>query len=127
MSDNNRYYKKYPFLTWSNAWYNAPCLYWQGRAHKPVHINGTKTKSVLLIDETLDAATPFEGSLEVRRLYPNASLIAESGGATHADSLFGDACVDDQIASYLKTGKRPARKHWNGPDALCRPLPDPRG
>ena len=99
--DNNRYYKKYPFLTWSNAWYNAPSLYWHGRAHKPVHINGMKTKSVLLIDETLDAATPFEGSLEVRRLYPNSSLIAEPGGATHADALFGNACVDDQIASYL--------------------------
>jgi hypothetical protein len=124
--DNHRYYKKYPFLTWSNAWYNAPCLYWKGRAHKPVRINGAKTKSVLLIDETLDAATPFEGSLEVRRLYPNSSLIAEPGGATHADTLFGNSCVDDQIAAYLRTGKRPARKHWNGPDALCRPLPDPR-
>jgi len=124
--DNHAYYKKYPFLTWSNAWYNAPCLYWKGQVHKPVRINGARTGSVLLIDETLDAATPFEGSLEVRRLYPNSSLIAEPGGATHADSLFGDSCVDNQIASYLKTGRRPLRKHWNGPDALCRPLPDPR-
>jgi pimeloyl-ACP methyl ester carboxylesterase len=124
--DNNAYYKKYPFLTWNNAWYNAPCLYWGGRAHRPLRINGARTRSVLLIDETLDAATPFEGSLEVRRLYPHSSLIAEPGGTTHADSLFGDRCVDDQIATYLKTGKRPSRKHWDGPDALCRPLPVPR-
>ena len=83
------------------------------------------TKSVLLIDETLDAATPYEGSLDVRRLYPNASLIAEPGGTTHADSLFGDACVDDQIATYLANGTLPPRKHGAGPDTTCAPLPVP--
>ncbi len=124
--DNRAYYKKYPFMTWSNAWFNAPCLFWGGRAHTPTRINGTQTKSVLMVDETLDAATPFEGSLEVRRLYPHSSLIAEPGGTTHADSLNGDRCVDNKIAAYLKTGARPARKHADGPDALCRPLPPPR-
>lgn len=123
--DNDAYNKKYPFLTWSNAWFNAPCLYWGGAVHQPIKINGDRTKSVLLIDETLDAATPYPGSLEVRRLYPHSSLIAEPGGTTHADSLDGDKCVDDQVAAYLKTGKRPTRKDWNGPDALCRPLPTP--
>jgi hypothetical protein len=90
-----------------------------------VKINGKRTKSLLLIDETLDAATPYPGSLEVRRLYPHSSLIAEPGGTTHADSLSGDRCVDDKIAAYLKNGSRPARQNWNGPDALCKPLPDP--
>jgi pimeloyl-ACP methyl ester carboxylesterase len=123
--DNDAYYKKYPFLTWSNAWFNSPCLYWGAKAQKPVTINGKATKSVLLIDETLDAATPYPGSLEVRKLYPNSSLLAEPGGTTHADSLSGDACVDNTIAAYLKTGKRPSRKDWNGPDALCKPLPRP--
>jgi hypothetical protein len=124
--DNRAYYKKYPFMTWSNAWYNAPCLYWGARAHRPVHIDGSRTTSALLIDETLDAATPFEGSLEVRRLYPHSSLIAEPGGTTHADSLNGDACVDNKIVTYLRTGHRPARKHSDGPDVLCKPLPPPR-
>ncbi|MGN6475045.1 MAG: alpha/beta fold hydrolase [Mycobacteriales bacterium] len=123
--DNDAYAKKYPFLTWNNAWYNAPCLYWKGRQHTPVTIRGGRTRSVLLIDETLDAATPYEGSLEVRRLYPHASLIAEPGGTTHADSLSGDKCVDDKIAAYLKSGTRPPRKSWDGPDAICNPLPNP--
>ena len=123
--DNTAYYKKYPFMTWNNAWFNAPCLYWGAKAHKPVTINGSRTKSALLIDETRDAATPYSGSLAVRRLYPNASLIAEPGGVTHADSLDGDNCVDNLIARYLKTGHRPARQHWNQADALCRPLPHP--
>ena len=123
--DNNRIYAKAPFLTWDNAWFNAPCLYWHAKARQPVKIKGGRVPSVLLIDETLDAATPFGGSLETRRLFPHASLIAEPGGATHADSLEGDHCVDNLIASYLDTGSRPKRQRWNGPDYLCRPLPDP--
>jgi pimeloyl-ACP methyl ester carboxylesterase len=123
--DNDAYNKKYPFLTWGNAWFNAPCLYWGGKAQTPVTVNGKATKSLLLIDETLDAATPYAGSLEVRKLYPHSSLLAEPGGSTHADSLSGDRCVDDIVATYLKTGHKPARKAGKGPDATCKPLPDP--
>jgi pimeloyl-ACP methyl ester carboxylesterase len=123
---NRAYAAKYPFLTWNNAWYNAPCMFWKGKEHHPLTINGRHTASVLLVDETLDAATPYSGSLEVRRLYPNSSLIAEPGGTTHADSLSGDSCVDDKIATYLRTGKRPARKPGGGADVRCKPLPDPR-
>ena len=124
-ADNTRVAAKAPFLTWGNAWFNAPCLYWHAAARKPVDVTGVGVASALLIDETLDAATPFPGSLETRRLFPNSSLIAEPGGATHADALSGDRCVDNAIASYLATGKRPPRQRWNGPDYLCRPLPDP--
>jgi pimeloyl-ACP methyl ester carboxylesterase len=123
--DNHRINRTHPFLTWNNAWYNAPCLYWGAKAKTPVKINGTKTKSALLVDETLDAATPYSGSLEVRKLYPNSSLIAEPGGTTHADSLDGDKCVDDKIATYLATGQRPARGAGHGADVDCHPLPVP--
>lgn len=123
--DNTRVAAKAPFLTWGNAWFNAPCLYWHAPSRKPVDITGIGAKSVLLIDETLDAATPYHGSLVVRRMFPHSSLIAEPGGATHADSLSGDRCVDNAIADYLATGKRPPRQRWDGPDYLCRPLPDP--
>jgi pimeloyl-ACP methyl ester carboxylesterase len=123
--DNDAYYAKYPFLTWSNAWYNAPCLYWGAKAHVPVRVNGKQTKSVLLIDETLDAATPYQGSLEVRKLYPHSSLIAEPGGTSHANSLSGNGCVDSKIARYLGTGHRPKRRPGRTADATCAPLPQP--
>jgi pimeloyl-ACP methyl ester carboxylesterase len=123
--DNWLTYLRAPFETWGNAWFNAPCLYWPAKASTPVNVSGKKVGGVLLVDETLDAATPFEGSLEVRRRFPNASLIAEPGGTTHAGTLFGNACVDDKIAAYLLTGDLPARKAGNGPDALCDPLPQP--
>ena len=52
-------------------------------------------------------------------------LLAEPGGTTHAGTLFGNACVDDQIADYLATGKLPARKHGDRADTFCAPLPQP--
>ena len=75
------------------------------------------------MSETLDAATPFSGSLEVRRRYPRARLIATRGGTTHANSLAGNACVDDRIAAYLADGTLPARRPGNRPDVVCAPLP----
>jgi pimeloyl-ACP methyl ester carboxylesterase len=125
LRDNRATYQKAPFETWGNAWFNAPCLYWPATSHTPVRVDGEDVGGILLIDETLDAATPFEGSLEVRRRFPHASLIAEPGGTTHAGSLFGNACVDDQIADYLATGKLPKRLHGDRADALCDPLPQP--
>jgi pimeloyl-ACP methyl ester carboxylesterase len=123
--DNTAIYKESPFETWGNAWFNAPCLYWPAKASKPLRIDGRHVRNALLIDETLDAATPFPGSLEVRKLYPHSVLLAEPGGTTHADSLSGDLCVDGTIASYLALGKLPPRKPGNGPDLLCKPLPVP--
>ncbi len=67
-------------------------------AHWPTNWN-------VLIDETLDAATPFTGSLEVRKLFPHAVLVAEPGDTTHAETPTGeDPCVDDTIGNYLATG-----------------------
>ncbi|WP_043842717.1 alpha/beta hydrolase [Amycolatopsis taiwanensis] len=123
--DNWSAYLRAPFETWGNAWFNAPCLFWPAEAGTPVTVDGSKVAGALLIDETLDAATPYAGSLEVRRLFPHASLIAEPGGTTHADSLSGDACVDDQVADYLAKGELPARKPGDHADTTCAPLPDP--
>ena len=123
--DNSAVYQKAPFETWANAWFNAACLYWPAKAGEPLQVDGTHVSSALLIDETLDAATPFPGSLEVRKLFPNAVLLAEPGGTTHADSLSGDSCVDGTIANYLALGQLPKRKPGSGPDMLCNPLPVP--
>jgi pimeloyl-ACP methyl ester carboxylesterase len=123
--DNWSTYQRAPFETWGNAWFNAPCAYWPAKAGRPVDVDGSGVRGALLISETLDAATPFEGSLETRRRFPHASLIAEPGGTTHADSLSGNACVDDRIADYLATGTLPARRSGNRADAECAPLPDP--
>jgi pimeloyl-ACP methyl ester carboxylesterase len=124
-ADSQRVAGKAPFETWGNTWFNAPCRTWPAKAGTPVDVNGTKVGGILMIDETLDAATPFGGSLVVRKLFPKARLLAEPGGTTHADSLNGNACVDDTIAAYLQDGSLPARKAGDVPDATCAPLPVP--
>ena len=123
--DNWLTYFKAPFETWGNAWFNAPCINWPAKAGKPVEIDGSKVGGALLISEELDAATPYPGSLEVRRRYPHASLISAPGGTTHAGSLSGVSCVDDRIADYLATGKLPPRQPGNHSDVQCSPVPPP--
>ena len=113
-------------MTWGSSWYSAPCLYWPVEYQAPVDIDGSQAAPVLLIDETLDAATPYAGSLETRRRFPKSVLLAEPGGTSHANSLAGNACVDNTIAAYLKDGTLPKRKAGNGADKTCKPLPQPK-
>lgn len=125
VADSTQTDRKAPFGTWLNTWFNAPCRTWPAKASTPVDVDGTKVGPILMIDETLDAATPYAGSLVVRKLFPKASLLAEPGGTTHADSLSGNACVDNAVAEYLKDGTLPVRHSGEGPDATCAPLPQP--
>jgi pimeloyl-ACP methyl ester carboxylesterase len=124
-AQNTRLNRTSPFNTWGNAWFNAPCMTWPATPSKPVRVDGRRVAPILLVDETLDGATPFEGSLEARRLFPNSSLIALPGGTSHAISPSGNECLDTQIAAYLADGTLPARKPGRGPDATCDPLPRP--
>jgi hypothetical protein len=106
-----------PDVTWGNTWFNAPCLFWHAPAGNPVPI--ASPSSALLVDETLDAATPFEGSLEVRSRFPHSALLAVSGGTNHAATLTGNVCVDTTIAAYLTTGALPVRRPGRQADASC--------
>lgn len=119
--------KEAPLLTWSNVWYNMPCRTWAVPGGRPLKVNGAHTPSVLLVNTTLDAATPFGGSLEVRRRFPHSALVAEVGSTTHADSLAGNECVDAPVIAYLTTGVLPLRLPGPGPDVACAasPLPEP--
>ncbi len=118
-------YRTRPFLTWNNVWFNAPCLTWPAAAHRPVQVDGAAAPPVLLIGGTLDAATPYAGSLEVRSRFPRSRLVSIVGDTTHGDSLNGNACVDDTIAAYLATGKLPVRKDGRQADRACATLPQP--
>jgi pimeloyl-ACP methyl ester carboxylesterase len=124
--DNWRLNRHYNYETWDNAWFNGPCAYWKFHHARPVQVTGKNVHvPILLIDETFDAATPYEGSLYIRHIFPTARLIEGKDGTTHAGSLSGVACTDDTIARYLRTGAVPARKHHYGSDKVCPPVPKP--
>lgn len=114
-----------PFATWANTWFNAPCLTWPAKAQKQVRVDGARAPGILLVNETLDAATPYAGALEVRSRFPRSRLIEGVGGTTHAGSLSGVACTDDRIAAYLADGTLPPRKPGRQSDVKCPPVPAP--
>ncbi|MFI1360583.1 alpha/beta hydrolase, partial [Streptomyces sp. NPDC020898] len=121
--DNWRVYEKAPFMTWSNAWYNAPCAFWPTKSLHPVNVANGKLPPVLLFQATDDAATPYEGGAMVHRLLGGSSLVVEEGGGNHGISLSGNACLDEYLAAYLTDGTVP-RGHGEA-DAVCAALPDP--
>jgi pimeloyl-ACP methyl ester carboxylesterase len=124
--DADRIHEKAPFLTWSNAWYNAPCRRWPVPAGPRVDVSSAGVDvPVLLLSETLDAATPYAGALATRELFPTSALVAGKGGTTHAAGLSGVACVDRAIARYLRSGALPKRRSGDGPDLTCPAVPVP--
>ena len=126
LADQEATYAKAPFLTWANAWFNGPCYHWPAKAAPHTRITGRGVGSALLVGETLDAATPYSGSLYLRSIFRKSRLIGVPGGTSHAVSPSGNRCVDKRIFDYLATGKLPARKTGSGADVSCAALPLPR-
>ena len=123
--DTWRVHARAPFTTWASTWGKAPCSFWPAKSARPVKVSGRQVKSkILMVNETLDAAMPYSGALEVRRRFPTASLIEGVAGTTHAP-LSGMACTDNAIGQYLTDGTVPARRKGNRSDLQCPPTPQP--
>jgi pimeloyl-ACP methyl ester carboxylesterase len=121
-----RIHRRAPFLTWANAWFNAPCRTWPVAGSARVRVSGAGLHApVLLLSETHDPATPYSGALTARRLFPSSALVAGVGGYSHAVSLSGIACTDHTIANLLRDGSLPRRRTGNRADKECRPVPPP--
>ncbi|MGW0761641.1 alpha/beta hydrolase [Streptomyces sp. NPDC002814] len=121
--DNWAVYAKAPFMTWNNAWYNAPCAFWPTDSLDPVNVANGKLPPALLFQATDDAATPYEGGVTLHRLLRGSSLVVEQGGGNHGISLSGNACLDKHLAAYLTDGTVP--RGGGEADAVCAALPDP--
>lgn len=117
-----------PFMTWPNAWYNAPCAFWPGRGGPPVRVTASpKLPPILMVQSLRDAATPYRGALRMRQIFRSARMVGETGGR-HGVSLGGNPCVDRHVVAYLRDGTLPDRARRSGADAMCRrslvPRPD---
>ncbi|GAA2249115.1 peptidase [Streptomyces ruber] len=117
-------YEEAPFITWNNAWYNAPCASWPVRPLRPPDVSNDALPPVLLFQSTHDGATPYPGAAALRRLLRGSRLVVEDGGGNHGITLSGNACLDRHLAAYLADGTVP--RGTDGVDARCAPLPDPQ-
>jgi len=125
-SDNEQAYQTAPFETWDNVWFNAACAFWPvtGPA-KPFQVNGAQLPPVLMLQGTLDAATPYQGAQNAHKLLPTARMVVVQGGGNHGQSLEEppDKCVQNYLNNYLSTGVVPAQPGLV--NATCAPTPDP--
>ncbi|MFJ3905416.1 alpha/beta hydrolase [Streptomyces sp. NPDC090025] len=123
--DNWETHAKAPFSTWNNAWYNAPCAFWPVESLTPPDVSNDQVAPVLILQATDDAATPYEGGVELHRLLRGSRLVVEEGGGNHGVSLMGNTCVDAHLAAYLGTGKLPRGAAGAEADAVCETTPEP--
>jgi pimeloyl-ACP methyl ester carboxylesterase len=109
-SDATRIYRTAPYQAWDNTWFNAACAFWPVPAPaKPFQVNGAKLPPVLMLQGTLDAATPYAGAQNAHKLLPTARMVVTEGGGTHGQSLEfpPNNCVNGYFDRYLATGDVP--------------------
>lgn len=114
--DNTAYNAKAPINTWSNAWMNLPCAYWKAPQQTPLKIDGKGLPPILMLQGTMDAATPYEGALRTHALIPSSRMIIERGGGSHGlynEAWVHNSCIDGYATDYLLKGSVPAK------DVVC--------
>ncbi len=125
-SDTEMVYKKAPFQAWDNAWFNAACAFWpvKGPA-KPLQIKGAGLPGILMLQGTLDPATPYAGAQDAHKLLPSARMVVVEGGGNHGQSLEqpSNTCVQGYLNAYLATGALPEAPGLV--NATCPAVPDP--
>ncbi|GGU47727.1 alpha/beta hydrolase [Streptomyces daghestanicus] len=119
--DNTRLARRAPFETWDNVWTNLPCAYWKAPRQHPLDVRTApgELPPVLILAAERDAATPYEGAVELRRRLAGSVLVTERDAGTHGVAGGPNACVNRHLEAYLLEGRLPAR------DASCAPRPAP--
>jgi pimeloyl-ACP methyl ester carboxylesterase len=127
-SDTWKVYRKAPFEAWDNAWYNAACAFWpvKGPA-KPLQIKGAGLPGILMLQGTLDPATPYAGAMVAHKLLPSSRIVVVEGGGNHGQSLSypPNNCVNGYLNRYLATGALPRSGGPGAVNATCAALPAP--
>jgi pimeloyl-ACP methyl ester carboxylesterase len=125
-SDTERIYRTAPFQAWDNAWFNAACAFWpvKGPA-KPLQIKGTGLPGILMLQGTLDPATPYAGAQDAHKLLPSARMVVVKGGGNHGQSMEqpSNSCVQGYLNAYLATGALPSSP--GTVNATCPAVPAP--
>jgi len=127
-ADTRRVYRTAPFEAWDNAWFNAACAFWPVKAPAhPMQITGRGLPGILMLQGTLDPATPYAGALQAHRLLPSSRIVVVQGGGNHGQSLSfpANTCVDGYLNRYLATGTLPPAGAAGAVNATCPTLPPP--
>jgi pimeloyl-ACP methyl ester carboxylesterase len=125
-SDTEQVYKTAPFQAWDNAWFNAACAFWAVRGPaKALQIKGTGLPGILMLQGTLDPATPYAGAQDAHKLLPSARMVVVEGGGNHGQSMEqpSNSCVQGYLNAYFATGALPQAAGLV--NATCPAVPAP--
>ncbi|PAZ15838.1 protease [Streptomyces sp. SA15] len=120
--DNTRLARIAPFETWDNVWMNLPCAYWPAPRQQPLDVRTGRGElpPTLILAAERDAATPYDGALELHRRLSGSVLVTERGSGTHGIAGGANPCVNGHVEAYLLQGDLPTRR------ASCAPRPEPK-
>ncbi|MFF6994516.1 alpha/beta hydrolase [Streptomyces sp. NPDC008313] len=122
--DATRLARVAPFETWDNVWANLPCAYWPVPRQRPLDVRalpGALPPTLILAAER-DAATPYEGALELRRRLSGSVLVTERAAGSHGIGGESNPCVNGYLEAYLLEGRLPARQARCAPHAEPEPV-----
>ncbi|MEV8315909.1 alpha/beta hydrolase [Streptomyces sp. NPDC059900] len=119
--DNSKLARTAPFETWDNAWMNLPCAYWPAPRQQPLDVRASAhlLPPTLILAAERDAATPYQGALELNRRLGGSVLVTERRAGTHGIAGGPNRCVNGHMESYLLEGRLPERS------AQCAPHKEP--
>ncbi|MGX1762477.1 alpha/beta hydrolase [Streptomyces lydicus] len=119
--DNTRIHQQAPFMTWANAWMNLPCATWPVKQQRPVEVQtGKGLPSVLIVQSTRDAATPYGGAVELHHRFKGSRLITERDAGSHGVTGQVNPCINDRVDAYFVEGKTDTK------DVTCAPHATPQ-
>lgn len=120
--DNTRLARVAPFETWDNAWLNLPCAYWPAPRQQPLDVRTGRGElpPTLILAAERDAATPYDGALEMQRRLSGSVLVTERDAGTHGIAYGPNKCVNGYVDAYLLQGRLPGRR------AACAGHPEPK-
>ncbi|MFD5349627.1 alpha/beta hydrolase, partial [Streptomyces anulatus] len=75
---------------------------------------------VLIVQSTRDAATPYQGAVELHKRFKGSRLITEKDAGSHGVTGLVNPCVNERVDTYLLTGETDRR------DVTCAPHATPK-
>ncbi|HWC23159.1 MAG TPA: alpha/beta hydrolase [Flexivirga sp.] len=108
---------KYPLLGYGQV--VNQCAYWPYQATNS-KVDLSKTPKILMVDTTIDPATPYEGAVAAHKASPNTVLLTVNNQGNHGAVLGSkNTCVTDAAYGFLMNGALIKQ------DSVCQGVPLP--
>ncbi|MFD9960070.1 alpha/beta hydrolase [Amycolatopsis sp. NPDC058986] len=112
---------RYPLMGWS--WVGQICDTWKQPADIALPApTGKGLPPILMVQNRLDPATPYEGAVAAHRSFENSRLVHIDGVGDHCVYLDGVPEIDNLVESYYLDGVTPPR---DSALHVHKPLPVP--